>query len=340
MNSKQTLISICIPVFNEATNVIQAVARVKEVFESLSEYRYEIIFTDNHSDDETFSYLSIIAANDPSIRVVRFASNVGYQRSILTGYLLAAGDAVIQLDCDMQDPPELIGPMLEKWRLGADVVYGVRQHRKEGWVITFLRKVFYRALDSLSEEHLPHDAGDFRLLDRKVIEVIRKIDDKSPYLRGMVALIGFRQEKFLYDRAKREHGVSKFNFASLTKLALDAIVSHSSVPLQLASYIGFGLTLIATFLGLIFLVGKILGGADWPSGFATLAILILVNMALTSLLLGIIGLYISRLMVQVRDRPMAVIEASVNLGDVTKNDPRIIDMSAVRDSRVNIGEME
>ena len=338
MKSKQTLISICIPVFNEATNVNQAVARVSKVFEGLSAYKYEIIFTDNHSDDETFSLLSTLAFSNPRIRVVRFASNVGYQRSILSGYLLAAGEAVIQLDCDMQDPPELIGSMLEKWRLGADVVYGVRRRRKEGWAITLLRKVFYRTLDSLSEEHLPHDAGDFRLLDRKVVEVIRKIDDKSPYLRGMVALIGFKQEKFFYDRAKREHGISKFNFASLTKLALDAIVSHSSVPLQLASYIGFGLTLIATILGLIFLAGKIFGGADWPSGFATLAILVLANMALTSMLLGIIGLYVSRLMVQVRDRPMSVIEASVNLGNAAQNEPRIIDMSTMLNNRSSTGE--
>lgn len=330
MPDPRPLISICIPVFNEESNVDRAITRVTEVFARLPDYRYEIVFTDNHSTDNTFEILSAAALRDERIRVARFAANVGYQRSIMTGYLLARGDAVIQLDCDMQDPPELIGLMLDHWRSGGDVVYGVRRKRKEGRVITTMRRIFYRLLDYLSEEHLPHDAGDFRLVDRKVVEVMRQIDDKSPYLRGMITLIGFRQVAFIYDRAEREYGESKFNMRALLKLAMDAIVSHSAVPLQLASYIGFILAGIAIISGASFIVGKFIAGAGWPSGFATLAILILSNMALTSMLLGIIGLYLSRLLTQTRGTPMSVIEASVNIGDAAATTPKIVDLSTMR----------
>lgn len=330
MADERPLISICIPVFNEEANVECAIARIVDVFSGLPDYRYEIVFTDNHSTDNTFQILSAAAIGDERIRVARFAANVGYQRSIMTGYLLAQGDAVIQLDCDMQDPPELIGLMLEHWRNGGDVVYGVRRKRKEGRAITMARKIFYRLLDYLSEEHLPHDAGDFRLVDRKVVEVMRNIDDKSPYLRGMITLIGFRQVAFVYDRAEREFGDSKFNMRSLVKLAMDAIVSHSALPLQLASYIGFILAALAMLFGASFIIGKFVAGAGWPSGFATLVILILSNMALTSMLLGIIGLYLSRLLTQTRGTPMSVIEASINVGDAATKTPKIIDLSSMQ----------
>lgn len=330
MSDPRPLISICIPVFNEEANVDRAIARVVEVFAGLPDYRYEMVFTDNHSTDNTFEILSAAALRDDRIRVARFAANVGYQRSIMTGYLLARGEVVVQLDCDMQDPPELIGLMLEHWRAGGDVVYGVRRKRKEGRAITTARKIFYRLLDYLSEEHLPHDAGDFRLVDRKVVEVMRSIDDKSPYLRGMITLIGFQQVAFIYDRAEREYGESKFNMRSLLKLAMDAIVSHSAVPLQLASYIGFFLAALATLFGLSFVVAKFVAGAGWPSGFATLAILILSNMALTSMLLGIIGLYLSRLLTQSRGGPMSVIEASINIGDAAAKTPKIVDLSSMQ----------
>lgn len=335
MSDPRPLISICIPVFNEEANVGNAITRVAHVFEGLPDYRYEIIFTDNHSTDNTFEILSAAAMLDNRIRVARFATNVGYQRSIMTGYLLAAGDAIIQLDCDMQDPPELIGLMLEHWRSGGDVVYGVRRKRKEGRLITAARKIFYRLLDYLSEEHLPHDAGDFRLVDRKVVEVMRNMDDKSPYLRGMITLIGFQQVAFIYDRDEREFGESKFDLRSLLKLALDAIVSHSSVPLQLGSYIGFILAALATVLGLSFFIAKFVAGASWPSGFATLAILILINMALTSMLLGIIGIYLSRLLIQTRERPMSVIEASINIGDAASKTTKVIDLSSMQSRRIN-----
>lgn len=328
MASHETLISICIPVFNEEDNVMRATERVAQVFAELPGYNYEIIFTDNHSTDRTFDLLTEVAISDPRIRVARFASNVGYQRSILTGYMLAKGEAVVQLDCDLQDPPELIGKMLQLWREGTEVVYGVRRKRKEGFVVTAARKGFYRLLDFLSEIKLPHDAGDFRLVDRKVIEVMRHIDDKSPYLRGMITLIGFRQVAFKYDREKREFGESKFNLSSLFRLAIDAIVSHSSVPLQIASYIGFGLALIAILIGAGYLTAKILGGAAWPSGFTTLAILILANMALTSMLLGVMGLYLSRVLIQTRQGPISVIEDSINLQTSKDRANRIINLSA------------
>lgn len=313
------LISICIPVLNEEKSIRQAYDRVIGVFKGMQHFNYEIIFTDNHSSDKTFEIISSICATDKHVKVARFSSNVGYQRSILTGYMLSKGQAVVQLDCDLQDPPELIPRMIELWRSGADVVYGIRASRKEGRLITFLRKFFYRLLDFLSEQHLPHDVGDFRLLDRKIIDVLLQVDDKSPYLRGIIASMGFNQIGIKYERDERTAGETKFNPRSLLNLAIDAIVAHSTLPLQLSSYLGFFISIISFFIGTAYLVAKFAVGTSWPAGFATLALLMFLNMALTCFLFGIIGLYLSRVFKQVKGYPVSIIEKSVNIERLEKS---------------------
>ena len=186
------LISVIVPVLNEEDNIQRAYDRVCEVFDGLSkDYDFELIFTDNHSSDRTFELIQAISKDDPRVRAVRFARNVGYQRSIMSGYLLTDGDAVIQLDCDLQDPPEMIPEMLKLWKDGNDVVYGVRTSRKEGPIITAIRKVFYRLVNALSEDNLPKDAGDFRLIDRRIVSVLGSLRSKSPYIRGQIAAAGF-----------------------------------------------------------------------------------------------------------------------------------------------------
>ena len=309
---KPSLLSVIIPVYNEDLNVKRAHERVSRVFrERLPQYDLEIIFTDNHSNDDTFKILTELAGDDPRVKVLRFARNVGYQRSILTGYVTSEGDAVIQLDCDLQDPPELIPDLIEKWKSGYNVVYGVRRSRKEGPIITGARKVFYKLVDFLSEDHIPENAGDFRLVDRKVVQVLRSIRSKSPYLRGNIAAAGFEQVGFEYDRSQRDYGETKFNFVNLIRLSLDAIVSHSSIPLRLASLVGFTLTL-TSFVLIVTYAGLALSSQSWPPGFATLAILSLLNIGVVSMFLGIIGEYIIRINEQVTIGPIAVVEASLN----------------------------
>lgn len=303
------LISIVVPVYNEEGNVEPLYEAVKAVFDPVADrYEYELVFTDNHSEDRTFAELSGLAARDPRVRVFRFSRNFGFQRSIYTGYMQARGDAAVQIDCDLQDPPALILEFLREWEAGNKIVYGVRRGRKEGVGITLVRKVFYRLIDLLSEDHLPHDAGDFRLVDRRVIDVLRRIEDQKPYLRGTLATLGFDQKGVVYDRAGRQRGESKFSLRDLFGLALDGILSHSTVPLRAATYTGLAVSAL-TLLALIgYGVGRLFLGKEWPAGFATTTILILLSLSLNALFLGVIGEYLGRIYQQVRRRPLTIIE--------------------------------
>jgi glycosyltransferase involved in cell wall biosynthesis len=307
------LLSIVVPVLNEESNVEPFYDRVVSVLSRLSDrFDYELIFTDNHSSDATFEKLQALATQDSCIRVIRFSRNFGYQRSLLTGYTYATGDAAVQLDCDLQDPPELIPEFVRKWEQGYQVVYGIRTERQESRWMSITRKFFYRLIDFLSEDHLPHDAGDFRLVDRRVLDELKKIDDSQPYIRGTLATLGFNQIGIPYNRSKRLSGDSKFSLTALVGLAIDGILNHSIVPLRLSTYLGLIISL-TMFLGVItYVVGKFLFGQNWPPGFATLIIMILGSLSLNALFLGIIGEYLGRIYRQVKRRPMTIVERVIN----------------------------
>ena len=307
------MISICVPVLNEEATLDKLYETLQPLLAQYEDrYNFELIFTDNHSTDRTFEKLQELSKKDSRIRVFRFSRNFGYQRSILTAYLKARGDAVVQLDCDLQDPPELIFEFAKKWDEGYDVIYGVRRKRDESWPMELVRKIFYRLANFLSEDPLPVDAGDFRLVDRKIVRTLSQIDDSQPYLRGSISAMGFKQIGVPYDRRSREAGESKFSVKDLFGLALDGILNHSTVPLRVATFIGLGVaTLTLGGVG-IFAVGKIAAGANWPAGFATLVTLGLGGMALNALFLGIIGEYLGRIYKQVKRGPLTVIEASID----------------------------
>jgi polyisoprenyl-phosphate glycosyltransferase len=275
-------------------------------------YDFEIIFNDNHSNDNTFEKLRHLAAQDKRVRVVRFSRNFGFQRSIYAAYVKARGDAAVQLDCDMQDPPELIPELLRFWEEGYRVVYGVRRSRKEPGRINFLRKVFYRLIDLLSEDHLPYDAGDFRLVDRLVLEELKKIEDYQPYLRGTIATIGFKQIGIPYHRNERTRGKSKFSWGDLIGLAMDGILNHSVVPLRIATYTGLVVSLLTSLGILVYLGGRLFFARNWPAGFATTTVLILLSLSLNALFLGVIGEYMGRIYKQVKKRPLVIVEEEIN----------------------------
>ncbi len=307
--NKKKLISLIIPVFNEEENIFPLYKAVLPIINDCeSQYGFELIFTDNHSADSTFAKLSELRELDRRVRVFRFSRNFGYQKSILTGYLKARGDALIQLDCDLQDPPELIPEFLKHWEDGYAVVYGVRRSRRESVVLHYARKLFYRIADYLSEDDLPVDVGDFRLIDRKVVDVLRQVDDAQPYLRGMIAAMGFKQHGINYDRRGRERGTSNFRFKDLMGLALDGILNHSIVPLRLATFFGIGVTVLTLLAILGYVMGKLLLGFNWPAGFTTLTVLVLVGISVNALFLGIIGEYLGRIYQQVKKRPLVIIE--------------------------------
>ena len=310
---QKPLVSLVIPVFNEEESVETACHALRGIMQQVEEeYDYEFIFTDNHSTDRTFDILTSLASQDERIRVFRFSRNFGYQRSIATGFLKARGDVAIQIDCDLQDPPEMILDFLRYWKEGYRVVYGVREGRKESFFITSIRRIFYRLINSLSEDELPLDAGDFRLIDRCILDVLAKIDDSHPYLRGAISTMGFLQIGIPYQRHARLHGVSKFSFTDLVRLGLDGVLNHSIVPLRIASLCGvFVATMV--FLGtVVFMAGRLIFGADWPAGFTTLAVLTLAGISLNAFFLGIIGEYIGRIFLQVRKRPLTIIEQTID----------------------------
>jgi dolichol-phosphate mannosyltransferase len=312
--AKTSLISIVIPVYNEEANVRSAYDAVARVFDSLrGRYEFEIIFTDNHSLDETFARIAEIARVDPRVRAVRFARNFGFHRSVITGYRLARGDAAIQLDCDLQDPPELFPEFLALWEKGHDVVVGVRRFRDEGRYLQWGRQVYYRLLKKISSDNLMLDSGDFRLVDRSILDQLRRIDDVSPYTRGLTSLLAANQVGVAYDRIARKEGQSKFPLLKLIGLAVDGFIAHSTVPLRMATAAGIVIAILTTAASFFYLIGRLLFGMDWPEGFATTTILILFGISLNAIFLGIIGEYIGRIYEQIRLRPTTVIERSINL---------------------------
>ncbi len=294
------LLSICIPVFNEAENIPLIVPAVDAALAPLKDcYDVEYVFTDNHSTDETFERLAELARRDGRVRVIRFSRNFGYQKSVLTGYLNARGDCAVQLDADLQDPPALIPELVAEWEKGARVAYGIRRSRKEGLFVTGLRKLFYRTINLLAEHPLPVDTGDFRLIDRCIIDVLARTPASSPYLRGEIARMGFAQTGIPYDRAKRQFGRSKFPLRAMMGLAIDGIISQSIVPLRLATYTGLVMSLL-TFLAIIgYVVTRVFFDVDWPPGFTTITVLVLLSISLNALFLGIIGEYLARIYRQV-----------------------------------------
>jgi glycosyltransferase involved in cell wall biosynthesis len=308
------LLSICVPAYNEEGNIFPLYERVKSVMAPLSgQYDFELLFTDNHSDDRTFEEIAALARSDSRVRAIRFSRNFGFQRSILTNYCHARGDAALQLDCDMQDPPELIPKFLELWAQGYKVVYGIRKARpNESRRLFYARKIFYRLIDALSEDKLPQDAGDFRLIDRCILEQLRLIGDQSPYLRGMIATMGFRQIGIPYDRSERTQGTTKFNFLRLASLAVDGILQHSALPLRLATLVGALISALATVAAVYYWVAKMFFPVDWPAGFASTNILLLFSIGINALLLGIIGEYIGRIHKNVARKPAVIIEEIVD----------------------------
>lgn len=315
------MISFVIPVYNEQENIHRAHEALCAMAEELKDrYDAEFIFTDNHSTDRSFEMLRDLTEKDPRVRSVRFSRNFGYQASIFTGYLLARGNAAVQIDCDLEDPPEVALKFIEYWEQGHHVVYGIRKSRHEARSMTLLRKLFYMVINRVSEDDLPRDAGDFRLIDRRVLNELAKFRSSKPYLRGTIAAMGFRQLGVPYHRAPRVAGESKFNFRSNFALAWDGILSHSTIPLRLASYFGLTVSALAVLVGLVYLVLRLTIGVNWPAGFTTLALLQLFGIAVNALFLGIIGEYLNRIFKQVQPHPLTIIETLLNVSDTERRD--------------------
>ena len=312
INGKKPLISISIPVLNESSNIQALYTRLNDLAIRMQDKcDMEFVFTDNHSSDDTWSHLTELASNDNRVRAIRFSKNYGFQRSILANYLHTRGTAVMQIDADLQDPPEMLESFYELWTQGYKVVYGIRQKRPEGWLINNFRRFGYWVIDKISEHPIPRDVGDFRLIDRKVINALSKIRTPHPYLRGMIADLGFNQTGIPYERNARIAGESKFNLPHLIRLGVTAIFNHSTVPLRAASFLG-GVILAVSILGALYYLLLRIFQPALPQGLASIHILVLFGIGLNSFLLGIIGEYLLRIFLILRAEPIATIEQSLN----------------------------
>ncbi|MXP44317.1 glycosyltransferase family 2 protein [Allopontixanthobacter sediminis] len=315
----QTLVSILVPAFNEQENVLRAYEAITRTFDALPGYECEIIFSDNHSTDRTFPLLKELAQKDRRLKAIRLSRNFGYQRSLLCLYKAASGACAVQIDCDLQDPPELIPQMLEQWRAGHQVVYGIRRSLQDGYFVALSRRLFYRLINVVSDDELPLNVGEFRLVDQRILRELRRVDDSTPYLRGLISSMGFSQVGIEYDRADRLAGESKFPFKSMLLLAVDGVLNHSLLPLRLASFLGLTIGLISFLMTLIYLVGRILLGQAWPAGFATTTILLLMSISMNAIFMGIIGEYLGRVFLQSKNASRPIIEESLNLSDAAVN---------------------
>ncbi len=315
MNSltHKPLLSIVIPFYNESTNLERIFNELHTMWQGHKEqFDLEIIFMDNHSNDRSFEIASRLLKENPSIKgkIIRLSRNFGYQINILNGFLNAKGDAAVQLDADGEDDPALIPAFFQKWKEGYQVVYGVRKKRKESFLLTWQRKLFYRILKSLSAIPIPVDAGDFRLIDRKVIESLKHFKEANPYLRGLIAYSGFSQIGIDYERRPRYSNISKFNWWGYLQLAVDGITSFSRKPLAFSTWIGF-LLAICSFLGTFFYLVLFLAGKVNQPGFTTLVLLLLFLSGTQLVCLGIMGAYVGRIFDEVKSRPRGIIEQEI-----------------------------
>jgi polyisoprenyl-phosphate glycosyltransferase len=311
--ARRPLVSIAIPVLNEADNIDALYKRLTALADRMADRcELEFVFTDNHSEDATWPMLVELAASDPRVRAIRFSRNFGFQSSILANYLHARGDAVMQIDADLQDPPEMLEQFFSLWQQGFHVVYGIRRRRPEGRWLNLIRKCGYWVIDKVSEHPIPRDVGDFRLLDRVVVQAIARSRTVNPYLRGMIAGLGFNQTGIAYDRDARIAGDSKFNLTRLLRLGLTAVFNHSTVPLRMASFLGI-VILVGSLIGALYYVVLRLLQPDLPRGFVSIQVMVLFGIGLNAFLLGIIGEYILRIYRVVRSDPIAIVERSLNL---------------------------
>lgn len=308
---RRKLITVSVPVLNEAENLDALLTRLDGLDKSELDYDFEFLFTDNASSDKTFEILAERAKTDSRIRVLRFSRNFGFQISILMNYLNARGDAAVQIDADLQDPPEMISEFLRSWEEGYKVVYGVRKRLPELFIKAWSRKAYYRLVRHLSETDIPVDAGDFRLIDRAIIEELRSIKEQTPYLRGVIANMGYAQMGIPYDRVARSAGKSKFNLASLVSLGLDGITSQSTRPLRIVTLFGVGICILAFAAVAFYLAVFAINPSKLPDGFTTLTLIGLTSLGLNALFVGLVGEYVGRIFNNTRGLPLALVEQRI-----------------------------
>jgi glycosyltransferase involved in cell wall biosynthesis len=306
-----SLVSVVAPVFNEDATIDEFYARVCAALDALP---FELVLVDDGSTDGTPMKLETLAEHDPRVRVVYLSRNFGHQTALTAGLDHARGNAVVMIDADLQDPPEVITTMLDHWRAGCDVVYAVREQRDgESRFKLSTARWFYRLFDKLAQVELQHNSGDFRLLDRRPLDALLSMRERNRFLRGMTVWVGYTQAAVPYHRDSRYAGETKYTLPRMLRFSLDAISSFSHRPLQLATLLGFLISTLAFVAIPIVVVLRILG--SYLPGFSAITILILLLGGIELIAIGIIGEYVGRIYDEVKGRPLYLVKARRNMPD-------------------------
>ena len=305
-------ITVVTPCFNEEANVAEVYRQVKEVFAGLPQYEYEHIFIDNASTDKTVGILNDLASRDRSLKIIVNARNFGYVRSPFYAVLQAEGDAVVTFVADLQDPAILIKDFIKKWEEGYKIVIGIINESNENSLMFGIRKFYYYLVKKCAEVELINHFNGFGLYDKQIVEILRKFDDSYPYFRGLISEVGFPRAEIKYTQTKREKGKSVSNFYTLYDVAMLGFVSHSKLPLRLASFIGFGASIISFFLGLAYLIYKLLFWYSFELGLAPLIIGLFFFASIQLFFIGVIGEYIGAIYTQVRKHPLVIERERIN----------------------------
>jgi polyisoprenyl-phosphate glycosyltransferase len=301
----QPELSVVIPVFNEEENITVLYSRLTAVLED-THIDYEIIFVDDGSNDNSLNQLQNLLVEDKRVLVIELARNFGHQVAITAGLDYSQGKAVIVMDGDLQDPPEVLPEFIAKWRKGHDVVYGVRERRKERWLKRAAYAGFYRLLRRIATIEIPLDSGDFCIMDRRVVDLLISMPERNRFVRGIRSWVGLNQSGLPVERQARSAGKPKYTFGRLLLLALDGLISFSYLPLRTITMLGFSISLLSIFAAVFYAVKRLMTGLG-PPGFATLVVAVFFLAGVQLITMGVIGEYVGRIFEEVKQRPLYIV---------------------------------
>jgi len=305
--------SVVIPVFNEEENLELLHRRLSKVLQHSWE-DYEIILVDDGSRDKSLEIMMRLRESNPRVKIISFSRNFGHQMAITAGVDYASGDAVIVMDADLQDPPEVIPQLIEKWREGYDTVYAIRESRKDPILKRAIAFAFYRLFKRISEVDVPVDAGDFRLMSRRVVDILRNMPERNRYIRGLASWVGFSQASISYARDERYRGERKYTLWQLVKLAIDGITSFSHFPLRLVTQLGLVVSLAGFLYAAIIIISGLFFGRVVP-GWTTLMAAVIFLGGVQLIVVGVVGEYIGRIYVEVQQRPLYLIKQKTGFSE-------------------------
>lgn len=334
--NKKKLISIILPVYNEACNVPVLYEKIKTIMaQDLNMFEHELILVNDGSNDSSWQVIKQLCTNDPCIKGIHFTRNFGHQTALTAGYEVASGDAIITMDSDLQHPPEIIPAMIQSWQQGNEIVYIQNKSRNDSFLKKICSELYYKILDKISDTAMPHNVADFRLIDKKVLQILRISKEKSLYLRGIVAWTGFSYDIIATTFAQRASGKAGYTWWKMLKLAFDGFTSFSIFPLKIAAYVGLFVIITGTAM-LAFITGEaLIFRAHYPL-FKWLVTIIYIFLGVLFILLWILGEYIGRMYEELKGRPLYIVKETFNLDQSVERSNYVFNASTIGKSKTDV----